>query len=119
VKVKDLGDGIEKVVLIALWLEALKPSLVLWDDFEGSAHPSLIKGLLEWLSNKPWQVIMTTHSIVVLTSLLEVRPKDTKVIQLKKTNDDIFLHEDLTIDQLEDLIETSQDPRKLVDSLKL
>ena len=44
VKVKDLGDGIEKVVLIALWLEALKPSLVLWDDFEGSAHPTLIKG---------------------------------------------------------------------------
>ena len=119
VKVKDLGDGIEKVVLIALWLEALKPSLVLWDDFEGSAHPSLIKGLLEWLSKKPWQVIMTTHSIDVLTSLLEVRPKDTKVIQLKKTNDDILLHEDLTIDQLEDVIETSQDPRKLVDSLKL
>ena len=62
---------------------------------------------------------MTTHSIDVLTSLLEVRPKDTKVIQLKKTNDDILLHEDLTIDQLEDVIETSQDPRKLVDSLKL
>ena len=119
VKVKDLGDGIEKVVLIALWLEALKPSLVLWDDFEGSAHPSLIKGLLEWLSKKPWQVIMSTHSIDVLTSLLDVRPKDTKVIQLKKTNDDILLHEDLTIEQLEDVIETSQDPRKLVDSLKL
>lgn len=119
VKVKDLGDGIEKAVLIALWLEALKPSLVLWDDFEGSAHPTLIKGLLEWLSKKPWQVIMSTHSIDVLTSLLEVRPKDTKVIQLKKTNDDILLHEDLTIEQLEDVIETSQDPRRLVDSLKL
>jgi energy-coupling factor transporter ATP-binding protein EcfA2 len=52
VKVKDLGDGIEKVVLIALWLEALKPSLVLWDDFEGTAHPTLIKELLEWLSKK-------------------------------------------------------------------
>jgi len=119
VKVKDLGDGIEKVVLIALWLEALKPSLVLWDDFEGTAHPTLIKGLLEWLSKKPWQVIMSTHSIDVLTSLLDVRPKDTKVIQLKKTNNDILLHEDLTIEQLEDVIETSQDPRRLVDSLKL
>jgi hypothetical protein len=62
---------------------------------------------------------MTTHSIDVLTSLLEVRPKDAKVIQLKKTNDDILLHEDLTIGQLEDVIETSQDPRRLVDSLKL
>jgi energy-coupling factor transporter ATP-binding protein EcfA2 len=119
VKVKDLGDGIEKVVLIALWLEALKPSLVLWDDFEGSAHPTLIKGILEWLSKKPWQVVMSAHSIDVLTSLLEVRPKDAKVIQLKKTSDDILLHEDLTIEQLEDVIETSQDPRRLVDSLKL
>jgi hypothetical protein len=62
---------------------------------------------------------MSTHSIDVLTSLLEVRPKDAKVIQLKKTNDDILLHEDLTIEQLEDVIETSQDPRRLVDSLKL
>lgn len=119
VKVKDLGDGIEKIVLTALWLEALKPSLVLWDDFEGSAHPTLIRVLLEWLSKKNWQVVMSTHSLDVLTSLLEVKPKDAHVLQLKKTNDDILLHEDLTLEQLEDIIETSQDPRKLVDSLKL
>ncbi|MGA2385441.1 MAG: AAA family ATPase [Candidatus Bathyarchaeia archaeon] len=119
VKVKDLGAGIEKTVIITLWLEAQKPSLVLWDDFEGSAHPALIKVLLEWLSKKPWQVVMSTHSIDVLTSLLEVRPKETKVIQLKKTDSDVLLHEDLTLEQLEDVVETSQDPRKLVDFLKL
>jgi energy-coupling factor transporter ATP-binding protein EcfA2 len=119
VKVKDLGDGIQKTVIIALWLEALKPSLVLWDDFEGSAHPTLIRVLLEWLSKKPWQVIISTHSIDVLTSLLEVRPKEAKVIELKKTDSDVLLHEDLSLEQLEDIIETSQDPRKLVDSLKL
>jgi hypothetical protein len=119
VRIKDLGDGIEKAVLVALWLEAINPSLVLWDDFEGSAHPTLIKVLLEWLSKKPWQVVMSTHSFDVLNSLLDVRPKDTKVIMLKKTNDDVLLHEDLTIEQLEDIVETSQDPRRLVDALKL
>jgi ABC-type lipoprotein export system ATPase subunit len=119
VKVKDLGDGIQKAVLTALWLEALNPSLVLWDDFEGSAHPTLIKVLLEWLSKKPWQVIMSTHSFDVLNGLLDVRPKDTKVVMLKKTNDDVLLHEDLTLEQLEDIVETSQDPRRLVDALKL
>jgi hypothetical protein len=62
---------------------------------------------------------MSTHSIDVLTSLLEVRPKETKVIQLKKTDSDVLLHEDLTLEQLEDVVETSQDPRKLVDFLKL
>lgn len=119
IKLKDLGDGVEKVVLTALWLEAMNPSLVLWDDFEGSAHPTLIKVLLEWLSKKPWQVVMSTHSLDVITSLLEVRPKDAKVVQLRKTNDDVLIHEDLTLEELEDLIDTSQDPRKLVDSLKL
>jgi predicted ATPase len=119
IKVKDLGDGIQKVVLTALWLEAMKPSLILWDDFEGSAHPTLIKVLLEWLSKKKWQVVMSTHSLDVLTSLLEVRPQDAHVLSLKKTNDDVLLHEDLSLTELEDVIETSQDPRKIVDSLKL
>ena len=119
VKLKDLGDGVEKVVLVALWLEAMNPSLVLWDDFEGSAHPSLIRVLLEWLSKKHWQVIMSTHSIDVITSLLEVRPKNAKVIQLKKTNDDILIQKDLTLEELEDIVDTSQDPRALVDSLTL
>jgi len=118
VKLKDLGDGVEKVVLVALWLETINPSLVLWDDFEGSAHPSLIRVLLEWLSEKPWQVIMSTHSIDVITSLLEVKPKNAKVIQLKKTND-ILIQKDLTLEDLGDIVDTSQDPRTLVDSLTL
>jgi hypothetical protein len=62
---------------------------------------------------------MSTHSIDVLTALLEVRPKDTKVIELKKPDSDILIHENLSLEQLEDIIETSQDPRKLVDRLKL
>jgi AAA15 family ATPase/GTPase len=119
IKIKDLGDGIQKVVTTGLWLEAINPSLVLWDDFEGSAHPSLIKELLEWIAEKPWQVIMSTHSFDVLVSLLEVRPNDTQVIQLKKTEDDILVHNTLSLDELEDTIDTSQDPRKMVDLLGL
>jgi len=119
VKIKDLGDGIEKAALIGLWLETLNPSLVLWDDFEGSAHPSLIKVLLTWLSKKKWQVILSSHSIDVLNALLDVRPRNTKVIQLKKTGKDLLLHEDVDLEELETLIEANQDPRKLVDLLKL
>ena len=52
INMKDLGDGVEKAALVALWLEALKPALVLWDDFEASAHPTLIKVLLSWLCKK-------------------------------------------------------------------
>ena len=84
IKIKDLGAGIEKVALIASWVDTIKPELIIWDDFEGSAHPTLINSLLKWLSKKNCQVILSTHSIDVLTGLLEIQPKDTKVIQLSK-----------------------------------
>lgn len=119
VKIKDLGDGIEKVALLVLWLEALSPSLILWDDFEGSAHPTLIRLLLNWLSKKKWQVILSTHSIDVLNILLDVKPKNAKVMQLKKTAGDVLFHQNLSLEELETLMEANQDPRKLVDFLKL
>lgn len=119
VKIKDLGDGIEKVALLVLWLEALSPSLILWDDFEGSAHPTLIRLLLNWLSKKKWQVILSTHSIDVLNILLDVKPKNAKVMQLKKTAEDVLIHQNLSLEELEDLLEANQDPRKVVGLLEL
>lgn len=117
IDLKDLGDGVEKAVLVALWLEVLRPALVLWDDFEMSAHPTLIKVLLNWLCKRDWQVVLSTHSIDVLNSLLDIKPKNAKVIQLKKMADDILIHQDLSLDELESLFEANQDPRILVDLL--
>ena len=119
VNIKDLGEGIQKVVTIALWLEAISPQLVLWDDFEGSAHPALINELVDWIANKPWQVVLSTHSFDVLSSVLNVKPADTKVIQLKKTDDDVLIQNSLSLAELEDIVDSSQDPRKLVDLLQL
>jgi predicted ATPase len=119
INIKDLGDGIKKAAITSLWLEAINPPLVLWDDFEGSAHPSLVRELLKWLSKKKWQVVLSTHSIDVLNSLVEVGPKETKIIQLRKGNDDVLHHETLNIHQLEDIMDSSQDPRMMVDSLNL
>ena len=119
INVKDLGDGVEKVAITTLWLDAINPALVLWDDFEGSAHPSLIKELLKWLSKKKWQVVLATHSIDVLNSLVEVGPKDTRIIQLKKTNEDILYHANFSLGELEDILDSSQDPRMMIDTLKL
>ena len=92
---------------------------MLWDDFEASAHPTLVKVLLNWLCKKDWQVVLSTHSIDVLNSLLDVKPKNAKVIQLKKTDEDILIHQDLSLDDLESLFEANQDPRILVDRLGL
>ena len=118
IKVKDLGSGIEKLTSIFLWIEAIKPKLILWDDFEGSAHPLLIKQILNWLSEgiskNNWQVILSTHSIDVLNSLLEVRPQNAEVIQVKKGKDDVLTHTKLVLDELETLFDANQDPRILM-----
>ena len=115
VNVRDLGDGIEKTLNILLFLEVCAPKLVLWDDFEISAHPSLVKRLLWWLDKKEWQVVLATHSIDVLYELVEIKPKDAVIIQLKKTEDDTLTYNTLTLDQLEDSLSAGHDPRLLVD----
>ncbi|MHC1635491.1 MAG: AAA family ATPase [Candidatus Methanospirareceae archaeon] len=104
VRVRDLGSGIEKILSVLLWLETCSPKLVLWDDFEASVHPTLIKFVLEWLSKKKWQVVLATHSIDVLIRLLEVEleSEDCGVILLKKTKDDVLLHKKLTKEALDD-----------------
>ena len=119
IKLEDLGDGIEKAIAVMLFVEAFRPDVILWDDFEAAAHPTLIRMLLNWLSKGRWQVVLSTHSIDVLDRLLEVRPKDAQIIQLKKTEDDILLQEKLSLEELEDIMEANQDPRLLVDALHL
>jgi len=122
IHIDDLGDGIKKAVRVMLLLEAVKPKIVLWDDFEVFAHPSLIETLLKWLTEENWQVVLSTHSIDVLYALLNTEIKnreDVAIIQLAKTSDDVLTFEKLTLDDLEDLIMANQDPRKVVDLLAL
>lgn len=127
IQVKDLGLGISRIVLISLWLQLFEPHLVLLDDFETSLHPSLIKEFLRWLLLKDWQVILSTHSVDVLNALLtisedisdELDASEINIIQLKKGKDDILQHKTLSIGDLRSLFDANQDPRLLVDLLKL
>jgi len=119
INLRDLGDGIEKTLSIILFLELCSPKLVLWDDFEISAHPSLIESILRWLCGRDWQVVLATHSIDVLYELVEIKPEDCKIIQMKKTQDDILLHKSLTIEEVEDLLSANNDPRFLVDLIEV
>lgn len=62
-----------------LLLEAVKPKIVLWDDFEVFAHPSLIETLLKWLTEEDWQVVLSTHSIDILYALLSIKKNTRKI----------------------------------------
>lgn len=121
VKVRDLGDGVKKILSVLMWLDACSPELVLWDDFEASVHPTLIKLVLEWLTKKDWQVVIATHSIDVLLKIIDTKleSKDCGLILLQKTADDILLHKRHTLEEIEDFVTSNQDPRLLPDLLKL
>ena len=114
IKLKDLGDGVKKFLISALWLETVKPNMVLWDDLESSAHPSLVKEIIEWLSGYNWQVVVSTHSIDVLREVVLAEPEDTIVLALRKLSDDTLTYKEYTLDDLEKMLEVGLDVRKLV-----
>ncbi len=118
-QLRDLGSGAEKVIKIMAILEVLSPELVLIDDFETGLHPTLISLFLKWLKEKKWQKIISTHSIDVLYHLVDINPNDTTIIQLNKSNEDILSHKVLTLEQIEDILDANNDPRLLVDILKI
>lgn len=120
IDITDLGSGAEKTVKIMSLIEVKKPEILLIDDFEAGLHPTLINLFLKWLKNKKFQTIISTHSIDVLYALVELNlnPKFTSIIQLYKSSEDILSHKVLTLDDLEDLIDTNSDPRLLVDTLR-
>jgi len=121
VRLKDMGDGLKRAISILLWLEAAKPTLVLWDDFESNMHPSLIKAVLAWLAERDWQVVLATHSLDVLYALPDVWPEgEAQLIMLQKTDDDLLRADYMSVEELERVLDkTNQDPRYLVEWLKL
>ncbi len=120
ISLDDLGDGIKKAVRVMLLIEAMRPKLILWDDFEVFVHPSLITILLKWLLEGDWQVVISTHSIDVLYELVDLgKDKDVSVLILEKDESDILHYRKISIDELEDLIVANQDPRRMAHILSL
>ncbi|MHA1360498.1 MAG: AAA family ATPase [Candidatus Helarchaeota archaeon] len=119
IELKDLGSGAEKAIKIMSLLEALNPRLLLIDDFEAGFHPSLIKLVLNWLKEKKWQIVISTHSLDVLYNLIEVNPENANVIQLYKSDEDILIHKILKLEVIKDFLNANTDPRLLVDALQL
>lgn len=123
IHIDDVGDGVKKAARIMMVVELLKPKLILWDDFDTSLHPAMIKMLLKWLAKGDWQVVIATHSIDVLYYLADLAEEleefDAQLIALAKGADDKLNHKELTMEELEDLIEANIDPRMLAYSLKV
>lgn len=119
VRIKDLGDGIKKVLLVMMWLETLNPKIILWDDVEAYVHSSLTGRILKWLSERDAQVVVSIHSVDSLLELTKIKSVDTQILILNKSKDDMLNYKLLSIKDLEDLISVCQDPREIVDAVSL
>ncbi|PMP97241.1 MAG: hypothetical protein C0167_01510, partial [Nitrososphaera sp.] len=86
----------------------------LWDDFESNTHPSLLGHILGWLSSRPAQVVIATHSIDVLYELAMGKVQEFTVLRLKKSAEDVVSAEVLREDDLAESFEANIDPRKIV-----
>jgi predicted ATPase len=114
IRIDHVGDGVKRFLTGALWLETVKPKVVLWDDLESAAHPSLIKEIIEWLANHRWQTIISTHSIDVLRELMLAEPEGAIIIALRKLADDSLEYKEYTLEELGQMFESGQDVRKLL-----
>jgi len=116
-RLKDLGEGVKRFILAYLATEILNPALVLWDDIEVAMHPSLLHTLLKWLAESGRQVVVATHSIDVLESVIMVEPGDAQIILLKKDENDIVYHKALEIDEVEEILEKNIDVRAIIEGV--
>jgi len=117
VRLNDLGEGVKRFILTYFAVEYLNPALILWDDIEFAAHPSLLDTLMRWLAGSGRQVVVATHSVDVLESVVRVEPKDARVILLRKDAGDVVHYRSLELDELEGLLSKGLDPRALVEGL--
>ncbi len=113
VDLDSLGEGIKRVLTVYLTVEYLDPRILLWDDIEVAAHPSLLDKLLAWLERMERQVVVTTHSIDVLYYLALHHPRDAQVVLLTKTGDDVLDYRVIEIDELEEMFEKGIDARAI------
>ncbi len=119
IDIDSLGEGVRRFMLAYLAIEYLNPKIVLWDDIEVAMHPGFLDVVIRWLSLSDRQVVLTTHSVDVLYALTIIRPRDCRVIVLRKTSSDEVEWKALDLDELEEYFESGIDIRKIIDRLEL
>ncbi len=119
INVESLGDGVKRALLAYLAVEHLNPLVLLWDDIEVAAHPSLVRAVLRWLSGSGRQVVISTQSIDVLYELTQVRPRDCRIIVLRKDESDVVSHRSLNLDELDEFFEGGLDLRRMIEEMEL
>ena len=75
IRLGDLGDGMQTLVMARLTVDYLDPEIVLWDDVEAHMNPRTMQLLALWLADlvdSGKQVVVTTHSLEAAEMIVDV-----------------------------------------------
>ncbi|MBT2866337.1 AAA family ATPase [Chromobacterium violaceum] len=65
----QLNDGLLRILAILAQAEVGKTSLLLLDEIENGINPEIVENLVDTLVNSPMQIIVTSHSPMILNYL--------------------------------------------------
>ena len=87
--VSTFGDGIRRLLHIALKLASVKGGILLIDELESTIHTEALQSsfqwLVKWCTEMDVQLFATTHSLEAVDALLEVTESDSDLV-LFRTN---------------------------------
>lgn len=87
IRLGDLGEGIQLLIIFSLLVEYMNPDLILWDDIEARMNPRslvYIANKLVDLVDNGKQVVVTTHSIEA-ARLLSGIVENARIVKLELT----------------------------------
>lgn len=82
--VSTFGDGIRRLLHIALKLASVKGGILLIDELESTIHTEALQNsfqwLVKWCTEMDVQLFATTHSLEAVDALLEVTKSDSDLV---------------------------------------
>ena len=82
--VSTFGDGIRRLLHIALKLASVKGGILLIDELESTIHTEALQNsfqwLVKWCTEMDVQLFATTHSLEAVDALLEVTQSDSDLV---------------------------------------
>ncbi|MEH1917792.1 AAA family ATPase [Nostoc sp.] len=82
--ISSFGDGIRRLLHIALKLASVKGGILLIDELESTIHTEALQSsfqwLVKWCTEMDVQLFATTHSLEAVDALLEVTESDSDLV---------------------------------------
>ena len=117
IRLGDMGDGWQILLLAMILQKLIKPEILLWDDIEAHMNPRMLSFVARWilsLIESGIQVILSTHSIEavrIIAGLAEEVKQNTSTILLLSLQQGELKSRELSLDEIERLEESGVDVR--------